>query len=201
MSNDELQKIIQALQDGDNSPLKQFFEAHAMYCVKQVRSKTNCDTTDAKDVFMEALLILRDNLLKGKITELTNVKGYLASTSVNQWRKNYHNRKREKENQSDLQVYFYEERNANKETFDHLIDQEMKEELQEKKQQRLKQILTALKSIDQKCQKIIKLFYVQHLSMTKIAELVGLSNANVAKTAKRRCYLKWLNAIDQQQTS
>lgn len=196
MYNDELQKIILKLQKGDNSPLKQFFEAYAKPCILHVQKQTNCDIADAKDAFMEALLILRTNLLQGKITELTNTKAYLASTSLNQWRKKYHSNKKRKEKQTDLERYFYEDRYADEKNFDPLVQQENQEELQRKKKQRLKKVLTALKSLDQKCQKILKLFYVKHLSMTKIAEMVGLSNANVAKATKRRCYLKWLKAID-----
>lgn len=197
MSEHELQEIIRKLKNGDASPLKQFFVAHSAYCVNYVQASTSCSREDAKDVFMTALLILRENLLRGKIKQLENPRFYLAATSVNQWKKRYQNQKKEQNKQDEVIWHYYQQRHSLSEEYDPLVQQEEAESNQTEKKEKIRNILTALKSLDKKCQKILKLFYTSKASMKEIAEKVGLANANVAKVTKRRCYLKWLNAIEK----
>ncbi len=197
MSDYELQEIIRKLKEEDTSPLKQFFVDHSAYCINYVQASTSCSRDDAKDVFMNALLILRENLLRGKIKQLSNPRFYLAATSINQWKKKYQNQKKEKKKQDEVTWHFYEHRNNSLNNFDPLVNQEEKENKQKEKQQKIRLILAALKTLDKKCQKILKLFYESQMNMKEIAKKAGLANANVAKVTKRRCYIRWLNAIQK----
>lgn len=198
MSDHELQEIIRKLKAGDTSPLKQFFVAHSAYCVNYVQANTSCSRDDAKDVFMNALLILRENLLKEKVKQLSNPRFYLAATSINQWRKKYQNQKKEKNKQDEVTWHFYQYRSNSLNNFDPLVNQEEQENSQKEKQEQVRLVLAALKTLDKKCQKILKLFYESQMNMKEIAKKAGLANANVAKVTKRRCYIRWLNAIKKQ---
>jgi len=62
------------------------------------------------------------------------------------------------------------------------------------KAERIKVCKAALKTLSDRCQKILVLYYVHHLKMKEIAEELALSSGDVAKTLKSRCYKSWMTA-------
>lgn len=53
----------------------------------------------------------------------------------------------------------------------------------------------ALEKINEKCQRLIKLFYLEKKNMEEIASILEYSSANVAKTSKLRCFKKLLDEV------
>ena len=48
-------------------------------------------------------------------------------------------------------------------------------------------IQKCINSLNESCQQILTLYYFEKMSMGEIAELMGLSNADTAKTKKYKC--------------
>lgn len=56
----------------------------------------------------------------------------------------------------------------------------------------------AINTLGDKCQNIIKLFYLNKLTMEEIASEMGFASAGVAKTIKGRCYKKLIEEVRKQ---
>ena len=55
----------------------------------------------------------------------------------------------------------------------------------------------ALENIDEKCQKVIRCFYIEKMNMDEIAEKIGFASADVAKTSKSRCFKKLTEKVKE----
>ena len=91
MTDHEFQEQLTALQNGNEQLLDKLFLAHYSYITDYMVKDFNsgnyrCSPDDAKDVFMDGLLKLRTELLKGKV-ENKNLRGYLVTICRNSWLK------------------------------------------------------------------------------------------------------------------
>ena len=85
MVEKELLELRTALVNGDNSSLAFIFDEHADFCIENLVHKNGCSRQDAEDIFVDSMLIFRENVLSGKITYLTNVRNYVYTTCKNQY--------------------------------------------------------------------------------------------------------------------
>ncbi len=194
MTEQEFQKKADKIKQGDNSPLKWVFEQCGDYCIRYLRSKTNCQAADAYDILVDAVMNFRDKVLSGKLTYITDIRYYMTSTCWRMWLKRYKKRKGELERRSDVQRYYYDSRYSEEE-YDTMVQAENAEAQMAEKKQSIDATMEALKTLGEKCEKILKMFYLEKKSMVDIAQIMQFSNANVAKTSKSRCYKKWRAAI------
>lgn len=129
---------------------------------------------DAKDIFQDALIILHNQIIKGKFLGNSSVKTYLYSVCRNLWLKKI---------------------TRTKHTLD-LIDNQQHVEpspsaLQELiGSEREKVIEEVLDRLGSECNKILKLFYFDKLSMKKIKVHMQLTSEQVAKNKKMKCLKK-----------
>ncbi|WP_456458455.1 RNA polymerase sigma factor [Reichenbachiella sp.] len=177
----DLNEIVQSLRKGDNSCLKIFFQEYGDYCTKNLIKKTSCTAEDADDIFVDAIINLRERLLAGKVSYLTNTKGYLYSTCYNMWLVKYRKHKVHEAHAEDIKN-FYDEPSLP------YADQE----------ELLNLVTYAINTLGDKCQNIIKLFYLNKLTMEEIASEMGFASAGVAKTIKGRCYKKLIEEVRKQ---
>jgi len=177
-----IQEIRTELLLGDNSFLAKVFTECEAYCKGFLVNKKSCPQQDVSDIYNEAILVLRENILKGKIQELTNLKSYLVGICLNIHYQSINKSKRIGAKEETVRLHFYE--------MNYSIDenQEYQIELMKEIGQR------SLDSLDKKCYTLLKLFYFDALSMKEISEFMGFASANVAKTMKSRCYKKLMGA-------
>ena len=173
-----LEKVRAQLLKGDNSCLQFIFDQHGQYCINRIQLKYNSNPEDAEDIFTDAMLSFRENILSGQIQVLTNVRGYLLRTCINKYKEKQAKELRLKKHLGELKYRWYEDEyvadelllNLNRESFSKLSDQ---------------------------CRIILKYFYVERYSMAEIAGKLGLANANTVKVSKARCYKKWNELIEE----
>lgn len=181
--------ILAGLRDGDDSVLADVYTLAHTYCIRTLIRKTNCDKEDAQDLFMDSILIFRDNVLKGKLTALTNLNSYLFGICWNLWREQNRAKAKWEATRSD---------------FEHqLLVMETQEdfpfpgeELLEQKQL-ISNVVNALAELGERCRKLLTYVYVEHRSQKEIADLMGFSSANVVKVTRHRCYQQWRKRIEQ----
>lgn len=184
----------QKLRKGDNTPLSTFFHLYNDLCVSRLVGGMNCDRETAKDIFLDALIDLRDKVIGDGKKEINDVKAYITGTCRNMFLKRIAANSSFYKKTSDIQRYYYKEA-LGEENFDLLVKGELEEMETKAKQDRLKQIQKSLNSLGKKCQTILKQFYIHKKSMVDIATEMGFSSANVAKTTKSRCFKKWRENI------
>ncbi|MEM7657009.1 MAG: hypothetical protein AAF399_12825, partial [Bacteroidota bacterium] len=86
MTDLAFQQLRTHISAGDPAGLKQVFEETHYYCVRTLMKKTRCDEADAEDLYMDAVLVFRENVLSGKLQQLSNLKTYVFGICWNLWR-------------------------------------------------------------------------------------------------------------------
>ena len=184
MQQERLLEIRKKLTDGDNQWLVELYENYKQYCRATILSKKLCTSDEADEIFTEALIAIHNNVLSGKIQELKSEKTYLVNTCINIARnKNYHMSYAMKKAE-EVRLLFYENQ---------ITYLEAGEDYQE---QLIAKCRKAMSMLNDKCQKIIKAYYLDRMKMKQIADLLNLSSADVAKTLKSRCYKTLLEKIE-----
>jgi RNA polymerase sigma factor (sigma-70 family) len=181
MQKSDVEKVIQEIKNGNDDFLTKVFKTYAKYCIDTLVSKRKCPRQQAEDIYIDAVMNLRDKLLSGKIEVLTDTRSYLYATCNNMFLVSL--KKDARVNIAALEMYGGE--------YAYGDDSDAEEYFQE-----LHQITAdALASLKDGCRDLLKSFYYDRLSMEEIAKQFSFVNTNVAKVAKSRCFQKLLNSI------
>ncbi|MDX2362652.1 MAG: sigma-70 family RNA polymerase sigma factor [Crocinitomicaceae bacterium] len=139
--------------------------------IKRYLKSKGCTSTDAEDLFQEALLIY-SRKLKSPDFELTvEPFHYVKNTCKFLWYNQ--SRKEGKVQKTEIHENFSE-------TESDWFQKELK----------LRSIETAISKIGKQCQELLQLFYGLGWSMVDIAKKLGMRNDKVAKAQKYRCISK-----------
>ena len=190
MKEEAFQKLSSQLKSGNNQGLQDVFEETHSYCVRTLLKKTQCKREDAEDIYMDAVLIFRENVVADKLTHLTNLRTYLFGICLNLWRDHHRAQKKWSQTESEWERQFLME--ADKQGLD-------LEEEKEMLKQRLTMVKKALKNLGEKCQTLIQYVYVEQRPHKEVALLMGLANANVVKVTRHRCYQQWIKQVEKVQ--
>jgi len=172
---------------GESKHLLQISKSYGPPCIRFLYSKHKCDEESAREIFTDALLIFRDSVIQNKVKEVKNLQNYLIGICMNVFRRNLRENKRKIDKVEDVRRELYgEESNYLERT----IEKEMF-------QGNLQLTMKTFRQLDLSCQEILRLYYVEELSMKEIANELGLASNDVAKTKKSRCYRRWLQYVDE----
>ncbi|ELR73124.1 RNA polymerase, sigma-E factor [Fulvivirga imtechensis AK7] len=184
--------IVQRIRQGDSSCLEELVIAYKNYCTNGLRKKVGCTGEEAEELFIDALLELRDKILEGKLDRLINTKSYIFGICQNMWLAQKRQERKTLEKKKDIEIYY----SAYLEN-DFLFSQNGADY----KMQLIEIAYQALESIDEKCRMIIKYFYLEKRSMDEIAELLDFASPDVAKTSKSRCFKKLVDKAKELEQS
>ena len=177
MRHKEWRSMSEALKKGNNDVLGTFFKQHAQYCCQRLCAENQCSEDDARDYFVEAVMSLRERIVRDAEVPVINIRAFLFKACQNMLRSRLRYKNKEQKAISDLERYYYEsEYLANEQQF---FDQQL-----------LSITLRAWSALSERCQDLLHFFYVDRLKMKEIARLMGLANEDVAKSTKARCYKK-----------
>ena len=181
MKGDDSKNIIDLIKDGDENTLHNIYVENRETFIK-FSKKYNVERYDAVDIYQDAIIILRENVLNGKIKILnSSISTYLfaigkykifqshRSNSKIELNNNFHN---EAENLN-LDVNYLNEKLTN--------------------QQKL--LNKHLPSLGERCREVLTLFYYEGYSLDEITEILGYSDKNVLKSQKSRCVKQLKNMI------
>jgi RNA polymerase sigma factor (sigma-70 family) len=183
------QQLCNQIKRDDARGMSMVFKETHRYCTRTLLKKTQCGMADAEDIYMDALLIFRENILQDKVEYLSNLQTYLFGICWNVWRKL--NRQQGKQQQWEGEVA----RQL------HMLQEEagspFEEDAEEVVKRRVKLVKNALAALGDKCQRLLNYVYVEQRAQKDIAELMGFASASVVKVTRHRCYQKWMKAIEQ----
>ena len=146
--------------------------------IKNFILKNNGSLADAEDVYQDAMIVIYSKLRNKDFVLSCALKTYVFSICRNLWMSKLKEKKRFVDFVSDGTYISISQ--------DDFLPLEVEE-----KQKKLKRLFS---QIDEKCQRVLHLFYFHRLSMKTIAQELGLANEQVAKNKKSRC-LKRLKAV------
>ena len=188
-----IEELKKSLKSDDNVAFVHIYETCGNYCIEALHHSTSCSLTDAEEFFVDAIMIFRENILDGKLTELSNMKSYIYGICLNLYRqKNRQNQKFVYASDNSVEELFYQE--ITQDPLTQSIEDEFTNDM-------MSSCIETLDLLSAKCKEILEDFYFGKMSMEEIASNMNLSNAQVAKTTKSRCYKKWKELINEHYTS
>ena len=179
--------IIRALEAGDPRSLEWIFEAYGHDCIQRLQRYENCSPEDAEDIFMESLMLFWHHVQHDRVRDLSRSRAYVYSLCVHEQRRRYRQQQRTHEAQAEVRDQWYEqpyELPLTEQNDRHADRAELSGTVQE-----------ALSRLGDRCQQVIRYFYIQKLPLAEVARRLGVADAGVAKTMRYRCHQRWLKEL------
>lgn len=168
----EDQQLLEKIKDGDDKGILELYRLYRNSFIQWAQQNYKIDEESATDAFQDAMVSLHNNVVKGKLFELTSsLKTYLYAIGKNIIRKKF----------SKMNV-------SSEQGDDEIADTltiEITDSIALNERQQL--VSSLLNSIGEPCRTILRLFYFKGFSMDSIAQRMEYKNENVAKTQKLRC--------------
>lgn len=149
------------------------------WCIGALRKKTGCSKEDAEDIFIEALLVMEQKHSAGKLNSVNDLNTYLLGICYTCSKRSYFNSLKQQNAEKDIERYFYHYLEEISLPFGTQLSG--KEEL-------LMAVEFSLRSLGEKCQQLIRMFYYEKKNMTRIASILGFSDHRAAAVSKFRCF-------------
>ena len=188
MTNKEFNDLKEALVSGDNTALDSVFRAHYQACVAWLQKKYNCEQSDAEDLFMDALLVFRKEVIQGRVTN-KNIRAYLITVAKNIFLQ----RKRKKGLNLEVSVEEMEsiigkEAGLYDESFNPILKAEVEEMEARKLASQYKAFQLAWEKLGEPCKKVLKGFYIDKIKLKELQIILGYSSYDSIKSIRRRCF-------------
>ena len=173
MAKSESKNIVELLKRGDKNTLERIYRENREGFVN-FSKKYNVEEDEALDIFQDAIIVLRDNALSGKIDAMkSNISTYLFAIGKY---KIYHNfRLRAKTEIRDDIDLFQENLDFNVNLSEDGLTNEQK------------LLQKCFEQLGAKCKSVLSLFYNEGYNLDEIKEILNYSNKKVLKSQKSRC--------------
>ena len=173
MAEAESKYIVEQLKRGDQDTLERIYRENRDGFVKFSR-KYNVDEEEALDIFQDAIIVLRDNAVSGKIDAMkSNISTYLFAIGKYKIYQNFRLRSKTEvrddidlfQENLDLNVYFTDNGLTNEQ----------------------KLLQKCFEQLGSRCKSVLNLFYNEGYNLDEIKEILNYSNKKVLKSQKSRC--------------
>ena len=162
---------ISYIRENENQALKDIYTSHRASCLSWLRSTYSISEEDGKEIFQSSIIILYDNVMTNKLTELTvSLKSYLYSIAKNKAREHFRKVGKIVDGEK-LQLIASDNGIDEKKTLESNINK----------------VNLSLQSIGDPCKSLLQLYYYKRLSMTEIGTLMGYKNSDTVKNQKYKC--------------
>jgi RNA polymerase sigma factor (sigma-70 family) len=164
-------KLLDALQNGDDSALEELFRKNRRSIASLV-IRNHGTEDDVEDVLQEALVVLWERVCRGSFEYQAKLSTFIYATGKNIWFRKLARQRRE--------------RPADSETFE-IPDRDSTplEELEEN--ERIVAVQQAMEKIGNPCRDLLLLYYWEEQTMEEIAVKLGFANADTVKSKKYQC--------------
>ena len=161
MSDEE---VIAKIKKGDERALDFLYKKNYKMMTNMI-IKNNGTEEEAKDVYQEALIVVWQKVMSPDFVLSSKISTYLYSICQNLWRKELERKSR----------HTGEEEITNSV----IIDSDKKE--------RIDVVNQCINNMGETCRTLLTYYYFDEMSMAEIAEKMGFSNSDTAKTKKYKC--------------
>ena len=172
-------QLIEQIKQANPDALQYLYNHHKAYCVGKLCRTFRCSPSDAEDIFMDALLIFRENVMQGKLIQVTHPRAYLYRVCENHHREQQRREAQIRQSEDAVRASLYDPDPCLPDDFP----------------QRKEMAMRAFRYLGANCHRILQYYYFDQLPLDEIARKMNMANANVAKVTKSRCYKKWVEAV------
>lgn len=172
--NDEMsdEMLIRQVKSGDQKALGGLYASFRSEFLHWIMKDFKCSEDDTKDIYQVAVIIVYENIQKGKLDHLTSsLKTYLFGVGKNLAHEQGRRAQRSLPFEPDQFIQA-------------LVAEEPENDQQEEK---LDLVYACLKKIGPPCRELLEQFYFHGKSMEEITRTLGYKNADTAKNQKYKC--------------
>jgi RNA polymerase sigma factor (sigma-70 family) len=162
--------FVRALREDDRVLMNRLYKLHFPMVLHLIVQNSGSEA-EAKDVYQEAFLVLYENLQRPDFELNCKIKTYIYSVSRRLWLKRLSRRR----GQADIQ------------DFEDFLPLEDTTGAATENEVRFAVMNAALDKLGEPCRTILEDYYLNDFSMVQIAEKMGYTNADNAKTQKYKC--------------
>lgn len=167
------QEIIALIREGNREPaLKELYKEYPK--VRANILSSGGDDEIARQIFHDSLILVMEKVCKPDFELSSKLSTFLYGINRFLWKNELRKR----------------QRNPELEWKDTLILTADDIDYNEEKEEKIKALYQILNQVTDKCKKIFELFYFKKESMAVIAEKLGFTSVNSAKTQKYKCMEK-----------
>jgi RNA polymerase sigma factor (sigma-70 family) len=174
--------IIEMIKEGADSKVFLFLYKQIYPKVRAYIVKTGGDPEESKDIFQDALLVFCKKVKTGEYRHDTEIDGYIYAVSKNLWI----NRIKKKSRTSKIDIHDLHISDSTEDAERYMIIKEG--------QNKVAQMLDAL---GERCKELLINSSYLKMSMKEIAEKMGFTNENAAKTKNYKCKQRLLALIEE----
>lgn len=166
-------ELVHLVRSGDVAGLSFVYEKYRREFFGWIRKFSNCSAEEAQEYYQAATVILYDNIMSSKVTELqSSLKTYLFGIGKNLTYQHHRKAKR------------YERAKA-----EYMIEVELASDARQaiQTEHNLKLVARCLTLIGEPCRQLLDFFYFSKKSMEEISSAMGYKNPETAKNQKYKC--------------
>lgn len=172
------ESFIKALRENDEAVMSRLYKLYFPMALHLV-AVNNGTEDEAKDIYQEAFIVLYENLQRPDFQLRCSIRTFLYSVCRNRWLKRLQAKKIGTE-LKDIEEFFPFVEDST------VMEREAKLSLVE----------SALQRLGEPCRTILEDYYLNEMSMAEIAEKMGYTNADNAKTQKYKCFNRLKKIIE-----
>ncbi|MGB1241605.1 MAG: RNA polymerase sigma factor [Chitinophagales bacterium] len=172
-----LNEWLELIKSGDEKTITELYETYRKEFFVWIKNKYQCTDEEALDAYQESVLVLYNNVKKGKLIKFTSsIKTYLFAIGRNVVLYNRRKFQREQSGITDKEI-------------GRIADSESAQvNLQISDSQKI--LMDTLNEMTNTCKSLIMLYYTHNLPFKKIAKKLGYKSETVARMQKMRCMKK-----------
>lgn len=174
--------LLKDIRAGEQEALYTLYTKYRTKFIGTLVKKYNCDAALATEIYRIAVIIVHENILSEKLSNLNNENSlwnYLYTTGTNKYKEWLREQQKTVESPEDhFNVLIVEDNDYE------LQDRMIREENQ---MVDLNNMQEALASLGDPCTRLLELFYYEKKSMTEIAEILNYNNSTTTRKQKYKC--------------
>ncbi len=164
------EEFIEGLKKDNRQIMNRLYKIHYPMILHFICSNSGTED-EAKDVYQEAFIVLYENLQKTDFQLNCKIKTYIYSICRRLWLKN---------------LYLKNKFLGKLDDFEEFINYE-EEQPSDESEIMFNQMEDGLVKLGEPCRTVLEDYYINKLNMNQIAEKMGYTNADNAKTQKYKC--------------
>lgn len=177
-------EIIESIRKGKTERVLSYLYDTAQYKIRNWILKNNGNEEEAQDIFQDAVLSFYTYVLENRFDERKSVEGFLFAIGRNAWVNRAKQKNRLITGEREM------EKMDNVPDDVELISESMDED-------KTKKIETLLGKLGERCKQLLTYSIFYDMRMDEIAETMGFSNANAAKTKNYKCKQRLISIIKE----
>ncbi len=176
-----MSSLIDLIHTDRTEALTRIYQEYRTEFIAWAMKTYGCSADEAKDSYQNAIIIVYENVVNGKLTELnSSAKTYLFAVGKNKIRE-------------------LKRQEHKKDTLDLVPDLPIEEELEAFDAEALELAQKSLEQLGEPCKSLLQEFYYHKSTMTQIMEKLGYKNEDTAKNQKYKCLVRLRKIYNEMQ--